>query len=326
MLHALVVERDRAAADQLAAVLRRAGFRTRTARGTSDALASRPDPDLVVCDLTLPDGSTGPQLLAALRDRGAVPQAVFLAPSPTYEECRSAWRAGALDLLARPCDPAELSSLAARAAAATSAPSDELSLRLPATSEHARFAVRELLAFALRHGASPASRARLGGAAAEVLDNAVRHAYPVGAGEVRVSARQELGDLVVRISDSGIGTDSLAARLDEPRAALPSAPRLPGGLARAAALVESLLVDGSESGTRVTLRIGFAPAALDAGCGSDLSDFDYLDPTAAKRVLRAVERRADGELFNVPPAIAVAIGRMLAGATPSQLAQSALWS
>lgn len=102
----LVVEGEPAVARQLARALTHAGFRTTTAPTATRALAlvPRARPDLVLVDLSLPDGN-GHDLCEALRRRSDAP-IVMLAPS-VVEADRDAWSDGADDYIFKPITYAE---------------------------------------------------------------------------------------------------------------------------------------------------------------------------------------------------------------------------
>lgn len=322
----VIVDPDQEGTRRLARALQELGHETLTARDAEQALESTGfDPDVLVTEVHLP-GLSGLDLVAALKERGSRSRAILIASTPSFGDCRAAWKLGAVEFLAKPVDPAALQSAVDRALLSETHSTHALELRASTSTDDVRRAAREVVAFALRCGARPAARARLGGAVAEILDNVLRHAYPAGAGEFRLTARRDDETIAVRVVDEGTGFDTVRARLEHPAALHPVEENLPGGLARAAALVESLCVESSRSGTRVTLRVAMTPASFDCEATTDLSDLDFMEPALAKRILRALRRGPSGDPFNLSPPIAVTIGRLLAGATPTQQAEAALWS
>jgi anti-sigma regulatory factor (Ser/Thr protein kinase) len=191
----------------------------------------------------------------------------------------------------------------------------------PAIATSVDRATRAVLGKALEENVGPACRARIGGAVSEVVDNALRRAYPCGGGWLRVRAGFDGREFVVVVQDFGVGFDSTS--LD---AELLSTP-LHSGLARAMSLCEGLTIDSKpESGTRVELR--FVPGHMAFGEGGtlDLSDDDYMSPEIARRVLHSLRRPETAQMHQLSPALAVAVGRLLAGPEPRVCAERALWS
>ena len=52
----------------------------------------------------------------------------------------------------------------------------------------------------------------------------------------------------------------------------------------------------------------------------------WLPPALARRVLESLTGNGSEPLYNLSPALAVTVGRLLTGATPRQRAERALWS
>lgn len=192
---------------------------------------------------------------------------------------------------------------------------------LPASSSSVPLATRAVVAFALECGIGPACRARIGGAVAEIVDNAVRRAYPAARGDVRVSACRNGCDLHVRVEDDGVGFD--VDGLDDELLGTP----LHSGLSRAITLSEGLRIDSARGrGTRVELRFTATFIAFDDGRTVDLCDHDFLMPDEARRVLHALRRPESAHLHHLSPALAVVVGRLAAGPEPRALIERALWS
>jgi hypothetical protein len=165
----------------------------------------------------------------------------------------------------------------------------------------------------------------MGTALAEMLDNACSHAYPEDRGSVCVEARRSEGEVLVTVSDEGVGVDPVELASKAILAAHDEVPF--GGLARAAALAEELrLHKNTPRGTRVELRFQTYPAAFEGDALVDLSEFDYLTPVLARRILRAASGQADEDLVNLPPALAVTVGRLLLGVRRSDAVNAALWT
>lgn len=182
-------------------------------------------------------------------------------------------------------------------------------------------AARAVVAFALESGIGPACRARIGGAVAEIVDNAARRAYPCGGGRVHVRAEIEGREFVVTVQDHGVGFDM--ELVDDELLSHP----LHSGLARAMALCEGLHVESKVNvGTRVVMRFVPASIAFDEGGAVDLSDHDFLTPDVARRVLHALRRHETAHIHQFSPALAVVVGRLLSGPEPRSLVERALWS
>ena len=182
-------------------------------------------------------------------------------------------------------------------------------------------AARAVVAFALDVGFGPACRARIGSALADVVDNAVRRGYPAGSGPVRIEAEVRGRELVVTVQDRGVGFDT--AILDDDLLARP----LYSGLARVSVLCDGLALDSKPGhGTTVVLRFAAAAAAFDNDGAVDLTDHDFLTPDLARRVLHTLRRHETSSTHQLSPALAVVVGRLLAGPEPRALVERALWS
>ncbi len=323
-LEILLADAERRTAVAAAAALRRRGHLVRTASSAAEAL-ELPSCDVIVCGMQLEDGS-GLQLLAELRQRGSLARAVLLGVLMTPDEQRAALRLGACDILTKPCrlrvlvDAVERDLLPALPAArAAGQPSTSLRRTLPADSGRLEDALRELCALLMRHGVSPATRMRAASACAEILDNAARYAYPSGeCGSVELVAELGTREIVVHVADQGVGFESANDPHD------PLADTFESGLARAAALAVELSLDTAPGcGTRVTLRFSTYRVVFQEDEVIDLSELDWLPPALARRVLHGL-RGGGAPVHNLSPALAVAVGRLLAGPSPRQRTERAL--
>jgi len=325
-LRILVVEGQHSAGLAIAGLLRRRGHEVRLVTSAEDALACD-EADVLVSDLDLP-GASGLELLEELRRRGSAARTVFVGARPSFEESRRALELGAVELLAKPFRLAELvRAVETETDAPAPLPSsprkydctfDETYPSLPASVE---LAARELLAYALRCGISPAARARIGSAASELVDNAFRHGYGRGRGQIRVEGQLDGADFSVRVSDEGIGFDALvleACQLHD---------TLRHGLARARALSEELQIESRPGGgTRVLLVFRASRVAFEEEGGIDLSELDFIGPELSRRMLHALREGRDADPFQLSPALAVVVGRLLAGPDPRPSIEKALWS
>lgn len=314
-LKVLLVEDERATAQALATLLSRRGHVVTVVGDVHEALEARGH-DVVVADVSLPSGS-GLEVLAKKRAQGELPHAIVTTGQAGVDTCRAAFKLGVAEYLAKPFRPDDL----VRAVEGASASSSNRPNAAPAesgwrgtcagTPEACGRLVSELVARMLAHGVGAACRARIGSALSEILDNAWRHGR---AARVDLSARFEGRDLVVVVSDDGVGFDPALAGLGGVASS---------GLARALALAEDLRVESAPGrGARATLR--FTPwngSFADDGV-LDLSDADWTTPETARRVLDAI--RAD-DTVHLNPALAVVAGRLLSH-DASRSARKALWS
>jgi CheY-like chemotaxis protein len=329
-----VVEREPEVARAVAAILGRAGHRVATAARAEDALGND-DCDVLVCAVEL-DGMDGLELLAALRRRGSSSRAVLMTSLPNLEDCRRALRLGAAELLVKPLDPRELLA-AVEDAPPAPLPADALPFRrsFGATIEEAELAVRDLVGQLVRWGVGPTARARIATAAVEVLDNAVRHAYPDrdAGGPIELLARCTGREVELDLRDRGVGFD---ARGEGGRALGDPAQ---SGLARAAALCEGLRVTSAPgpqdprgpqgphgTGTRVELCFTAYRTNFDERGSIDLTELDWLTPGMARRVIDMLRAGDAAEVFQLSPAMAVTVGRLLSRPPRGASAQEALWS
>src|SRR5262245_34673121 len=111
MHEALIIEDEPTERLGLVALLDAAGFRTRTADSLAAARRRLAEtvPDLVLLDLTLPDGS-GLELMADVGDRVHA-DVIVLTGHASVESAIQAIRAGARDYLLKPVDPERLREL-----------------------------------------------------------------------------------------------------------------------------------------------------------------------------------------------------------------------
>ena len=303
-LEILIVEGEEPITAALAATLGKRGHRVATARDVETALAL-PTPDVFVCE-TRGSPASGFDLLSAIAERGERARSVLLLSEPTVEDCLRAVRMGATALLAKPFRLAELVSAVEEADARRPSRRDTTFERSHAATPHeVERCVGELLAHCLRNGVPASTRARIAGCASEILDNAARHGR--GGKSIQVRGRFEGSWLQLEIEDAGPGFDTAAAL-----AAIAPGPALTG-LARARALSDGFTLSASPAGgTLAGLRFCVASIAFAEG-GVDLSEADYLAPGQARAVLLALLDGETPDVTGVSPAIAVVLGRLLAG-------------
>lgn len=302
-LRILVVDADEPIVSALSAVLARRGHDVQTARSAEEALEHK-SPDVLISELELCD-RTGLQLLESLHERGTHPHTVFLAGDPSLEDCQQALRLGAAELLTKPFRLDELvravESYAERIPVAPGL--DRSYLATPAAVEQA---ARDVCAYTLRCGITPATRARVASATAELVDNARRHAYITSRGRIRVRAQVDERDLVLLVSDEGAGFESERV-LERCTSASVS------GFARVRALSEDMHVESRpSSGTRVSVRFAAYRVDFDEDGAIDLTECDFFTPDLARRVIHALRKDETASLFRFSPSLAVVVGRFLA--------------
>jgi ActR/RegA family two-component response regulator len=321
-LSVLVVDDEPVIARAMVAALDERGHRASLAHDAVEALA-RPVPDVLVVDERLGAGASGLDLIAELHRRGFAPRAVLVTALPSFDVCRRALHLGASEVIQTPFQLREIVEAVEGSSDTLQRPPRPGYRRTydahPATVERG---VRDLLGHLLRCDVAPSTRCRVGTALAEVLDNAVAHAYPAERpGPVEVLATLDERSLELLVQDRGCGFDSVGLGLEH------LAQPLESGLARACALCEDLAVDGMRGGgTRVRLRFHVARTAFDDGRELDLSELDFFTPDSARAVLAALDTAGAQDVFQLSPALAVSLGRMLAGPDPRRVLQAALWS
>jgi DNA-binding NtrC family response regulator len=117
-LQVLVVDDHRASAEGLRDYLQEWGHEARTAGGAEEATAVVEDwkPDAVVCDLLMPPGPGGIELLRSVRAGDPWIGFIMLTGHGTIEDAVRAIREGAFDFLTKPVDLERLRHLLARLA------------------------------------------------------------------------------------------------------------------------------------------------------------------------------------------------------------------
>lgn len=306
----LLVEPSPPVADAIIAALGRRGI---TADSAS-ALPAAPAlvPPLIVADLHRVE-------TAALRDlstaEGTPPRWILLCEDPRPEDYRRALRLGALDLIAKPfrvdelvrtietLPPPLLPPTTGGRSRTEPAPPGVMRRTYQSNRDASVRAARDVAAFCLRCAASPTTRARIASACVEVVDNAVRHAYPDAPGPIDLELVVDPREAFLCVVDEGRGFDPLEDSCVEH-----------GGLARAAAYAEGIDISATPGGgTRVSLRFRIARAELADECSLDLSELDFFTPEVARSVLDRVRGGLPEDDVHLSPALAVLVGRLLSG-------------
>jgi anti-sigma regulatory factor (Ser/Thr protein kinase) len=307
-LDLLVVLADGGAASAIAAALRRRGHAVWVAE-SPDQVELPTTAAAVLCEL---------DALELLRARGLESRAIVIDLPEEPQAWRRALRLGAADALGRPWRIAELVAAVENAPRAALPAPQGASLRctFEAQADAIDAALSELCAFLVRQRVAPAARARALTATAELLENCARHAYPPppARAAVELAASVRPREFEIEVRDGGRGFELREALND-------------GGLARAAVLAEDLqIVSNPGAGTRATLRFSAVRVEFDDGADVDLSELDWLSPALAQRVLASLGDGQAGPFYSFSPALAVTVGRLLAGASERQRIERALWS
>lgn len=182
-------------------------------------------------------------------------------------------------------------------------------------------ALRWITSLGVCWGLGLAVRARIGTAASEILDNAVRHAYrdderDAAASERRVVVLVARDRSAVRVTvrDFGRGCEqhALAAAL-EPPPGLFALGVLPTGLRRADCLADGISVRSDAFGTRVHMTFDVLGAAWEEH-ELDHCDDDYLTAKSCRELVAAIRAGDESRTQHLPPHLAVVIGRILSAA------------
>ena len=290
---------------------------------------SEPEPDLYVLGRSFADGTSALELFESLRRTGRSAPIVLVDEKPGIEVMRRAVELGAADLVLRPLEEGELARAIERAQAAR-APKPRIDSE-PRPHSWARSyaieestvgrAARELSAFLVNEGVVNAHRVRIASALAEAVDNACRHAYPQGRGEIALRAEVQRTRVQLTIEDRGRGFDVARAKLERVPAALPGARRsglAPAtgsssstGLGRVERLCEGHEIVSGPAGTTVGLSFELTPVRFDEE-GEHLAETDFLDPSRARNLIASL-RRGRADLSGVAPGMALTIGRIIGG-------------
>jgi anti-sigma regulatory factor (Ser/Thr protein kinase)/CheY-like chemotaxis protein len=311
-------------ADSVSELLRSQGHEV-VAHDDQAAFLSTPEPDVYLIGRVLADGTRGLELLESLRRTGRSAPIVMIDEKPSFEDMRRAIELGATDMVVRPLEAGELPRAIQRALDARAprpridvAPGAHSCVRSYAVDETTvGRAAREISAFLVNEGVVNAHRVRIASALAEVVDNACRHAYPRGEGEVVVRAEVQRTRVQVSVTDTGCGFDEARARLERVPAALPGArgasraSSSSKGLGRVERLSEHHALVSGPRGTRVELTFELTPVRFDEEA-EHLAETDFLDPSRARSLIHSL-RKGRTDLSSVPPAMALTIGRILGG-------------
>jgi len=311
-LDLLLIERDPAVSGALVATLQKRGHFVRVVESCEEAL-DLPRPDALI-SCAEPGGLTAVELMRHYISSGELPRTVVISDRPSLDACREALQLGAADYLATPYRLDDLIRAVESAPTATAkahGSATRFSMTITAEDSYITRVGRELAAFCTRTGMGPSTRARIVSATLEVVENAVRHGYPDCPGTVEIEASLDARECLVRIIDQGVGFRSDETETTHEDGLAP-------GLARAAGCAEELRVlSAPGAGTTAELRFRAYRVDFDEAGTIDLSEYDFFTPETAREILRTLAVEECSELFTLSPALALLVGRLLAGPTTS---------
>lgn len=313
-MRVLIVESEVVVARAMACALESRGHQVDVAAHVEIALALG-FPDALIADPEL-SGLSGLDLLEQYHRQGHRPRAVFITSTPSLESCQRALRLGASEFLSKPF---RLDDLIQAVELEDHRPQSLFERSYECHEGVITTVQRDVAAFALRHGISPTCRARCSTAIGELVENVQRHAYPLSSGEFRITATLDPRELIVTVVDEGVGLDPSDVAVEHLS--------VQGGLARAAALAER--IDIRRNGTQgAAITLHFGASLVDYG-GDQLADFtehDFLSPETAREILATLACDGGANFFQLPPSLAVVIGRLLAAPNPQRSSAQALRS
>lgn len=287
-----------------------------------------PEADLYLLGRTLADGSSGLDLLDALRRTGRSAPILLLLETPDFAELRRAVELGASDVLFG-APEAEALARAIQRTDAQASPAPRLEAQERAHALERRYAAepatvgraaREISAFLVNEGVAGAHRVRIASALAELVDNACRHAYGRSGGEVAVQVALRGARVHLTVEDSGRGFDLMRHKLERVPPALPSRRGLRAlpttrsdshsGLGRIERLCEESSIQSDAGGTRAELTFELTPVRFEEEV-EHLSQTDFLDPERARSLIARLRKGSD--LSGIAPDMALTVGRILGG-------------
>ena len=324
----LLALNDPQVAHAFARILDGQGHSAYVAESTIEALESEPS-GIVIADLE--DGAIDALgLIGDLHAVGQFPRVILIAgDEATAFQYRMALRLGITDILERPLLPEALIAVVEVPRSAESLPasfgdyvdrtpdSAPYGLRIELSAHHgaAEAAARDIVGWCARCEITPSSRARIGTAVADAIQNAVDH----GAQSVVVCAELDEQSMSIEVEDDGPGFDAVEEltrdRLDAS-----------SGLGRIHALAEDVCIQ-SVPGEGTSVQLGFRVASADFEDEGriDLSELDFFSPDTSKELLATLSEEPDAPVI-LSPALAVVVGRLLMGPDPSRVLSEALWS
>jgi two-component system response regulator PilR (NtrC family) len=126
----LIVDDEASLRDVLSIMFEDDGWRVETAASLADgrAILQKDEPDLVLCDLMLPDGS-GLELLREIKDQNPSIAVIMITAHTSAKSAVEALKAGAFDYIAKPFDIEELKIIVRKAIAQKELEDENIHLR-----------------------------------------------------------------------------------------------------------------------------------------------------------------------------------------------------
>ncbi len=304
--YALVVCADWERGQEWCESLGQAGYSAFVCSTAREALCA-PRPEVLITEFGLPDHD-GLELCEALA-AGASPVAMVLAiEEGSLDLYRRALALGIQQLVPLHADSEEVLA-AAQAALDTQHPEQHptFETQIASTAPAAEQTQRDLSAWLLVRGIAPSTRCRIVTALGEALENARCHAYAGDVGPIDVEASLEGGTLELVVTDRGEGTpeDTLSVALHS---------QAGGGLTRMASLSEDVsMVSHPTFGTSLRLSFSVHRARFSEQESTEFEDFDFLAPDHVRSLLHGLGDGHNPDVVHLSPAVAVTVGRLLAG-------------
>lgn len=262
-------------------------------------------------------GMDGLEVLQSLRALGHNPACILIDSGAGDRDYAKAMGLGVDAILERPIHPETLIHAIEQADEAETEAQDfaELSLYLDADPCAGENAAREILGWCLRCEITPATRARIGTAIAEIVQNAADHARS----PIDIDCEMRFDELHVTVRDTGHGFDA-AGFFASPSFDCST------GLGRAHALSDHMkVVSEGGYGTEVSMHFRVSAVEFDDESRIDLSDLDFFVPATSKELLTTLSEQPDAPIV-LSPALAVVVGRLLMGPGSNRVLESALRS
>jgi DNA-binding NarL/FixJ family response regulator len=272
-----------------------------------------PRPDVLISSLDLPDHD-GLELCEALGSSATPIASILLCDEGSIDIYRRAMHLGVQDLCDQSASPASIAESAEKAVEVLwkQGPDSAFQATIQSTSSACEQVQRNLSAWLLVRGIAPSTRCRIATALGEGLANAVRHAYPGDIGPIEIEARLHDRDVEVSIRDRGEG-------MTEAEKFNATDTEIQGGFTHMCALSEDLsLATHANLGTHVGMRFSAHRTHFDEDQRTDFEDFDFLGPDHVRALLDDIESPNGHEIVHLSPALAVTIGRLLAGPSPDR--------
>lgn len=306
--YVLVVSADWERGQEWCETLAQEGFSAFVCSSAREALCA-PRPEVLITEFDLPDHD-GLELCEAL-SAGVSPVAMVLAiEEGSLDLYRRALALGIQQLLPLEATEEEIRN-ATQEALDSQHPEhfQGFEAQIASTAPAAEQTQRALSAWLLVRGIAPSTRCRIVTALGEALENVRFHAYEGDVGPIDVEASLEGVQLELVITDRGEGTaeDTLQIALRGQGS----------GLARMAALSEDVsVVSHPTFGTSVRLSFNVHRARFSEVESTEFEDFDFLAPDHVRALLQGLGDGHNPDVVHLSPAVAVTVGRLLAGPGP----------